>query len=157
MQGFIRIILTVFGLGLPATLFSQTADTILVNGKILTTDADFTIAEALAIRGERILATGNNAEVSALATASTKVIDLEGATVIPGLIDNHFHFLRAVQRWHRQARLDGINSRAQALALLAAKAEDFPPGEWLLTQGGWYPEQFADQPGGFTLEELDRV
>ena len=50
-----------------------------------------------------------------------------------------------------------MNSRVQALTILADKAAEFPAGEWLLTQGGWYPEQFADSPGGFTLEELDLV
>lgn len=136
---------------------AQTPDTILVNGKILTVDEDFSITEALAVNGERISATGSNSSIRALAGADTEIIDLDGATVVPGLIDNHFHFLRAVQRWHRQPRLDGINSRARALEILAEKAAEFAPGEWLLVQGGWYPDQFADQPGGFTLEELDRV
>lgn len=135
----------------------QVADTILLNGKILTVDNQFSIVEALAITGDRITAVGDNAEISTMAGAQTREIDLQGATVIPGLIDNHFHFLRAVQRWHRQARLDGVNSRAQALQILASKAAEFAAGEWLLTQGGWYPEQFADLAGGFTLEELDRV
>ena len=135
----------------------QVPDTVLLNGKILTVDAQFSIAEALAITGDRIIAVGNNSEIAALIGNGTREIDLQGATVIPGLIDNHFHFLRAVQRWHRQPRLDGVNSRVQALTILADKAAEFPPGEWLLTQGGWYPEQFADSPGGFTLEELDRV
>ena len=136
---------------------AQAPDTILYNGKILTVDSAFTVAEAVAITGERITAVGTNSEIRNLADDSTRITDLEGATVIPGLIDNHFHFLRAVQRWHRQPRLDGINTRRQALEILAAKVAEFPAGEWLLTQGGWYPEQFADQPGGFTLDELDSV
>ncbi len=139
------------------TAHAQPADTVLINGKILTVDADFSIVQALAIEGERIVATGSNADIMALAGENSTVIDLDGATVVPGLIDNHFHFLRAVQRWHRQPRLDGINSRALALQILADKVAEFEPGEWILTQGGWYPEQFADTPGGFTLEELDRV
>lgn len=141
----------------PGALLAQVPDILLVNGKIVTVDAAFNIAEALAISGERISAVGSERDIRALAGANTQVIDLGGATVIPGLIDNHFHFLRAVQRWHRQPRLDGINSRQQALQILADKVAQFPPGEWLLTQGGWYPEQFADRPGGFTLQELDRV
>jgi predicted amidohydrolase YtcJ len=136
---------------------AQPADTLLRNGKILTVDAEFAVVEALAIRGERIVATGSNADLQALAGPATQVIDLQGATVVPGLIDNHFHFLRAVQRWHRQVRLDGVASRAQALQMLAAKAQAMPAGEWILVQGGWFPEQFADAPGGFTLEELDQV
>jgi len=148
-------ILLGFSLAVPG--HSQTPDTIFINGKILTVDADFRIVEALAITGDRISATGDSASIAALADDSTTIRDLQGATVVPGLIDNHFHFLRAVQRWHRQPRLDGINTRTEALQILADKVAEFAPGEWILTQGGWYPEQFADQPGGFTLAELDAV
>lgn len=136
--------------------FCQTAaDTILTNGKILTVDNDFSIAEALAIRDGRIVAVGNDASVAALAGPSTRRIDLQGRTVIPGLIDDHMHFIRAVQRWNLQARIDGINSRSEALAVIAKKAASMKPGEWLMVQGGWHENQFADKPGGFTLAELD--
>ena len=132
-------------------------DIVLINGKILTVDADFSVAEALAVRDGRIVAVGASDQVAGLADASTQVIDLGGKTVIPGLIDNHMHFIRAAQRWNLQARIDGINSRAEALAIIAAKAAEMAPGEWLMVQGGWRENQFADQPGGFTLEELDAV
>lgn len=138
-------------------VLSQPADTIVINGSILTVDADFSVVEALAIRDGRIIAGGDIRSIRGLADTDTEVIDVAGATVIPGLIDNHFHFLRAVQRWHLQARLDGVNSRTRALQILADKATSMAPGEWFMVQGGWYAGQFADQPGGFTLEELDRV
>lgn len=138
-------------------VLAQAADTVLLNGKILTVDDDFSIVDALAIRAGRIVASGDDASVRALIGDDTQVIDVDGATVIPGLIDNHFHFLRAVQRWHLQARLDGVNSRSRALGILEAKAAASPPGQWVMVQGGWFPEQFADAPGGFTLEELDRI
>ncbi|MBI3371954.1 MAG: amidohydrolase family protein [Betaproteobacteria bacterium] len=152
----------VFGLLLPACQISgpspaATADTVLVNGKILTVDAEFSIAQALAIRGGRIVAVGANDALRELIGSSTKLIDLAGRTVIPGLIDNHMHFIRAVERWNLQARIDGINSRSKALAVIAAKAAGMAAGEWLMVQGGWWESQFADQPGGFTLEELDRA
>ncbi len=140
-----------------ATAAAQTPDTILTNGRILTVDEDFTIVEALAVADGRIVERGATATVAALAGPDTNVIDLAGRTVIPGLIDNHFHFTRAVQRWHRQARLDGISSRAEALDILAAKAAAMPTGEWVMVQGGWSQGQFADAPGGFTLAELDAV
>jgi predicted amidohydrolase YtcJ len=139
----------------PAAESAPGADTILVNGKILTVDDDFSTAEALAITGARIVAVGDNASVNALAGDATRVIDLQGRTVIPGLIENHMHFIRAAQRWNLQARIDGINSRAEALAAIAEKAASMPPGDWLMVQGGWRENQFADTPGGFTLEELD--
>jgi predicted amidohydrolase YtcJ len=141
---------------LPAMAQSE-ADHVFLNGKILTVDAEYSMAEAIAIRGDRIVAVGTNAEARRFVDARTTVTDLHGATVVPGLIDNHLHFLRAVQRWHRQARLDGVASRSDALAILAEKARSFEPGEWIMVQGGWYEAQFADAPGGFSLEELDTV
>ncbi len=134
---------------------NPTADVILTGGKILTVDSEFSVAEALAIEGSRIVAVGNSESIGELAGESTRVIDLQGKTVIPGLIDNHMHFIRAAQRWNLQARIDGVNSRSEALAIIAAKAASMEPGEWVMVQGGWRENQFADQPGGFTLEELD--
>ena len=138
-----------------AVLAQPPADAVVTNGKILTVDAAFTTAEALAIDDGRIVAVGTSADLRRYVGADTQVIDVRGATVIPGLIDNHFHFARAVQRWHLQARLDGVDSRREALRILAAKAAASPAGQWVMVQGGWSPQQFVDAPGGFTLEELD--
>jgi predicted amidohydrolase YtcJ len=78
--------------------------TVVTNGKILTVDAAFSVVEALAINDSRIVARGTSAEVARYAGPNTKIIDVKGATVIPGLIDNHFHFARAVERWHGTSR-----------------------------------------------------
>ena len=131
------------------------ADQVLRNGRILTVDNDFSIAEALAIRGDRIVSVGSEVDIEERIGPDTRVIDLAGRTVIPGLIDNHMHFIRAVQRWNLQARIDGVNSKQQALDIIAAKAASMAPGEWLMVQGGWRENQFVDGPSGFTLEELD--
>ena len=104
----------------------QKVDTVITNGKILSVDADFRVDEALAINDGHIVARGTSAEVARFAGPSTKIIDVKGATVIPGLIDNHFHFSRAVERWHQQARFEGVNSRREALRILAAKATRCP-------------------------------
>jgi predicted amidohydrolase YtcJ len=145
----------------PAAFAQQKVDTVVTNGKILTVDADFRIVEALAINDGRIVALGTSAEVAQYAARyagpNTKVIDVKGATVIPGLIDNHFHFTRGVETWHQQARFEGVDSRREALRILASKAASLKPGDWIMVQGGWTPRQFADAPGGFTLEELDGV
>src|SRR5262245_60176683 len=69
-------------------------DVILSNGKVITVDERFTIAQAVAIRGERIVAVGTNQELAALAGPNTRRIDLKGKSVLPGLIDNHMHLLR---------------------------------------------------------------
>ncbi len=130
-------------------------DQVLTNGQILTVDDDFSIVEAVAIQGERIVDVGTADAMSAYVGDNTEVVDLQGLTVIPGLIDNHMHFIRAVQRWNLQARIDGVNVRQEALDIIAAKAESMEPGAWLMVQGGWRENQFADVRGGFTLEELD--
>lgn len=132
-------------------------DRILNNGRILTVDEEFSIVEAIALDGDRILATGTNDEIALLANPDTEIMNLEGRTVIPGLIDNHVHYIRTVQRWHQQARIDGVGSREEALAIISAHAAGLPPGEWFMVQGGWSVDQFADRKGGFTLEELDRA
>jgi predicted amidohydrolase YtcJ len=145
-------------------------DLILTNGKIVTVDDRFSIAEAVAIgdfdfqrtvldgeeRG-RITAVGTTKEIEALAGPKTRRIDLRGKTVIPGLIDNHMHLLRAATTWQREVRWDGVPSRRQALDLLLERVKASRPGEWIYTLGGWTLEQFADDPRPFTKAELDRV
>jgi predicted amidohydrolase YtcJ len=140
-----------------AEVVENFADRVMTNGKIMTVDDAFSIVEAIAIKDERILAVGDADSIGALIGPSTEVTDLAGKTVIPGLIDNHMHFIRGVQNWHIQARIDGITSRAEALDIIATKAATMAPGEWLTVQGGWSEVQFVDEPGGFTIEELDRA
>ena len=134
---------------------AETADIILVNGKIVTVDDRFTIAQALAIRGGRIVAVATNAEVRKHAGGGTRVIDLAGKTVIPGLIDNHSHWIRAAE--HDELRFDGVATRQQALSQLAARVRAARPGEWVTVLGGWSEEQFTDDPRGFPRAELDRL
>jgi predicted amidohydrolase YtcJ len=134
---------------------AQAPDTVLVNGKIVTVDDRFTIAQALAIKGSRILKVGTTAEVEALKGPQTRVIDLSGRTVIPGLIDNHAHWVRAAE--HDELRFDGVTSRQQALKMLADRVHSVPAGEWIVVLGGWSEEQFTDESRGFSLEELDRI
>ncbi len=83
------------------------------------------------------------------------MIDLLNKTVIPGLIDNHAHFIRAPE--HDEMRFDGVTSRKRALAMLAERVRAAKPGEWIVTLGGWSEEQFTDDPRGFPLDELDRI
>jgi predicted amidohydrolase YtcJ len=138
-------------------LAQRSVDTVVTNGKILTVDASFRVVQALAIDKGRIVARGTITDIARYTGPNTQIIDVAGATVIPGLIDNHFHLTRAVDRWHIQARFEGVDSRRKALEILAAKAASLPAGEWVMVQGGWTPRQFADGASGFTLEELDRV
>ena len=140
-----------------ATVFAQSADTILTNGKIVTVDDQFRTVQAVAIQGDRIVATGGNDEVQKFKGPATRLIDVQGRTVIPGLIDNHAHYMRAAEYWHREVRLDGVTSRKLALDLLKDKVRESKPGEWVVVLGGWSEEQFTDQAGAFTRKELDDI
>ena len=133
------------------------ADVILSNGKIITVDERFTIAQAVAVRGDRVVAVGSDAEIAKLAGPATRRIDLRGRAVIPGLIDNHMHLLRAGTTWQWEVRWDGVGTRAAALEKLRARAKAVAPGEWVYNLGGWAIEQFADDSKPFTREELDKV
>jgi predicted amidohydrolase YtcJ len=134
---------------------AQDADIVLANGKIVTVDDRFSIAQAMAIRGQRIVAVGTNADVEKLKGPQTRTIDLAGRTVIPGLIDNHAHWIRAAE--HDELRFDGVTSRTKALELLADRVRATPAGQWVVVLGGWSEEQFTDDPRGFPRDELDRI
>jgi len=132
-------------------------DLVLSNGKIITVDERFAIAQAVAIRSDRIVAVGANQEMAQLAGPNTRRIDLKGRAVIPGLIDNHMHLLRAGTTWLRELRFDGVDSRKQAIEMLRARAKAAGPGEWVYNIGGWAHQQLADDPKPFTREELDQM
>lgn len=142
---------------LPGLGFAQAPDRILYNGKVLTVDRDFSVASAIAIRGERILAVGETDEIRPLAGDDTEEIDLEGRTVIPGLIDNHIHYLRATNFAAYETRIHGVTSRREVMARISSRAKELGPGRWIFILGGWSEQQFADEPGGFTREELDEA
>ena len=136
---------------------AQPPDMILFNGKIVTVDERFSIASAAAITGSRITAVGASRDILAQAGASTRRLDLRGRTVVPGLIDNHLHLMRAGTTWTYEVRLDGVDSRVRALELLTARSRRVPAGEWIYTLGGWAVGQFADNKRPFTRAELDRI
>jgi len=113
---------------------------ILTNGKIITVDDRFSIAQAVAIRGDRVVAVGSNQEVSRLAGRNTQRIDLRVKAVVPGLIDNHAHFQEEGAYWTLELRLDGVDSRKRALEMLRAKAKERGAGQWVYNLGGWSPD-----------------
>jgi predicted amidohydrolase YtcJ len=133
------------------------ADIILTNGKVITVDNRFSIAQAVAVRSDRIVAVGATADIARLAGPNTRRIDLAGKSVIPGLIDNHAHLMEEGKIWLQELRLDGVTTRRQALEMIRAKAASLRPGEWVYTLGGFSPDQFTDDKKSFTREELDRV
>jgi len=138
-----------------ASLHRAPPDTVLYNGKVSTVDARGSTVQAVAIRDGEILATGGNRKITALATRSTRVLNLRGRRVLPGLIDGHLHGLRNGYHCFSQAvRLDNVTSRSQALSLYGRKAAQLADGRWIFTTTGWTINQL-DQPGMFTLAELD--
>jgi len=124
---------------------AQSADTVLFNGKVVTLDADSPTVEALAVRDGKVAAIGTSAEIRALAGAKTRVIDLDGRTVIPGLIDSHMHAIRAAMFYATEVNWIGTHSIAEAMERIAKAAKANKPGSWLIVAGGWTPQQFKEK------------
>jgi hypothetical protein len=124
---------------------AQNADTILVNGKILTVDRQFSTREAVAIRDGKITAVGSNSEVRKQAGPKTRVIDLQGRTVIPGFIDSHIHAIRAGQTFTTEVNWVGAASIAEAMSRIHEASLAKKPGSWLIVAGGWHAEQFKEK------------
>jgi len=109
------------------------ADLVLLNGKVLTVDAENSVAEAVAVRGGLIMAVGASEEVSAMVGEGTEVIDLEGRTVVPGLIDSHMHPGSYGVFWVRGVRCGpDVESMEELLRRIEEKADATPPGRWIL-------------------------
>ncbi len=111
---------------------AQEIDTILVNGKVVTVDPQSSIRSALAIREGRIAALGSDADIRKLAGPRTRTIDLQGRTVIPGLIDSHMHATRAALSFSTEVNWIGATSLADALNRLRLAAMKAKPGAWLI-------------------------
>ena len=119
----------------PAAIGAQAkADLVLVNGKIYTVDNARPVASALAVRGGRVLFVGSDAEARVLANASTRVIDLNGETVIPGIVDAHAHLLGLGNTLAR-VNLAGSTSYDEVIDRVKHFSKDVKPGEWILGRG----------------------
>ena len=111
------------------------ADLILHHGKVWTVDDRQPVAEAVAVRGDRIIRVGSDADVLALRGATTKVIDLQGRLVLPGFNDAHTHFGNAVG-WFFQVMVMAVNHQDDLLRQLHEAAARVPAGLWI-TGGDW--------------------
>jgi predicted amidohydrolase YtcJ len=130
---------------LAAPAIAQPADTALVNGKVITLDGPGTVAEALAVRNGKIVAVGRSADIRALAGPATRIIDLGGRAVIPGLIDSHMHAIRAALFYATEVNWIGTRSIPEAMARIVAAAKSAKPGQWIIVAGGWTEQQFAER------------
>src|SRR5258706_16410885 len=128
----IRIIVSMLVALLALPAFAQPADSILINGKILTGDAVGSVRQAVAVRQDRILAVSSNAEIQKLANRATRVIDLQGRAVIPGLVDSHMHAIRAALSFATEENWNGAASLGEALQRIREAARRAKPGGWLI-------------------------
>jgi predicted amidohydrolase YtcJ len=147
-------------LQIPARAGTNPADLILTNGKIIAVDPAFTIAQAIAIAGDRILAVGPDAAMAAMAGPATRVVDLKGKAVIPGITDGHAHMDREALRSVFPA-LGPVRSIRDIQDRIAELARAKQPGEWIVTMPIGDPPYYFDVPESLaekrwpTRQELD--
>ena len=113
----------------------------LYDGKIHTMDAKDTIVSQVAVKDGRFVRVGGLAKLA----PGPCVVDLHGKTVVPGLIDNHNHFILLGERPGHDARLEEAYSVAEVQAAIKARAATVPAGGWITSMGGWSPLQLAEK------------
>jgi predicted amidohydrolase YtcJ len=128
------------------------ADLVLINGKVVTLDANSTVASAIAIRDDAIAAVGDDAAIKAMAGPNAVVVDLGGRMVIPGLIDSHIHAIRSALTYSVETDWSDVTGLAGGLKRVAESARA-RPGAWVIVPGGWHEGQLAEKRGP-TSEEL---
>ena len=132
------------------------ADLILHRGLFTTLDRSNPTASAVAIKDGLFTAVGDDREMMKLRGPSTKVIDLKGRRVLPGLIDNHLHIIRGGLNFNMELRWDGVRSLADAMAMLKKQVAITPPPQWVRVVGGFTEHQFAEKRLP-TIDELNAV
>lgn len=124
------------------------AELVVVNAKVFTGDERLPTAGAFAIAGGRFIAvaeSGSDPALAALRTASTRTIDAQGRTIIPGLNDSHAHAIRGGRFYNLELRWDGVDSLARGLEMIREQAARTPEGQWVRVIGGWSPYQFEER------------
>ncbi len=140
--------------GTPLATDPESADLVLVNGQVATLDDVTGVVSAIAIRDGLVQAVGSDDKITRYQGTATRVIDLGGRTVIPGLNDSHLHLVRGGRFYNAELRWDGVPTLAEALEMVRVQAERTPPGQWVRVIGGWSPYQFAERRMP-TVAELD--
>lgn len=124
---------------------SGRADVVIENAKVVTLDPKNPIADAIAIRGDTIVAVGPRRDMAHLVQPATTVIDAGRRTVVPGLNDSHTHFIRGGLTYSQEVRWDGVPSLAIALRMLKEQALRTPAPHWVQVVGGWTYNQFREK------------
>lgn len=135
---------------------AEAPDLILHRGLFTTLDRANPTASAVAIKDGVFTAVGRDIDVMPLASAATRIIDLRGKRVLPGLIDNHLHFIRGGLNFNMELRLDGVRSLADAMAMLKRQIVVTPPPQWLRVVGGFTEHQFAEKRLP-TIDEINAI
>jgi predicted amidohydrolase YtcJ len=138
-----------------AAASTPAADLVLRGGRVITVDAAWRVAEAIAVRDRRIVAVGTNAEIAAHVGPSTQTIELGGRTVVPGLIDTHLHQAFAALN-ATAVPLLSARSIADVQKAIAARVAQTPPGQWVVASSGWH-ESILEEGRMPTRHELDPV
>jgi predicted amidohydrolase YtcJ len=133
---------------------TESADLVFKNGNIYTVSEQRPRAEAIAIKGNRIVFVGSNSEVRKYEGQRTRVVDLQGRTVVPGMTDSHCHLIGIGQR-EMTLNLEGTTSLEDFLSKVKARVDRMKPGEWV-TGRGWI-ETFWKPPVFPTRQDLDKV
>lgn len=157
MKLYINTLLAILVVAFNFSAVPQTvepSDLVLKNGNIYTVDERRPKAEAVAVKGDRIVFVGSNRDVQKYVGKSTRVIDLKGRTVVPGMTDSHQH-LSGVGFREMTLNLEGVNSLEDFLAKVKARVEQVKSGEWI-TGRGWI-ETFWKPPVFPTRAQLDQV
>lgn len=134
----------------------MTASLILHNGRIHTMDRARPLAEAVAVADGTFLAVGDGQAAMRHRGPKTRVVDLQGRTVVPGLNDSHLHLIRGGLNYNLELRWEGVPSLADALRMLKAQAARTPAPQWVRVVGGWSEFQFAERRMP-TLAELNEA
>jgi predicted amidohydrolase YtcJ len=132
------------------------ADLIVTNAKIATQNERREFAESLAIKNGKFIFVGGEREAMHFKGGGTRVINAQKKTVIPGLNDSHIHPIRGGLNYNLELRWDGVDSLADALAMLKIQAQNTPAPQWVRVIGGWTEFQFKERRMP-TLAEINEV
>ena len=138
----------------PSATRVDPADLVFINGNIYTVNERQPRVEAVVVKGDRIVFVGSNAAANKYEGAKTRIVDLHGATMVPGMTDAHYHFIGVGQR-EMNLNLEGITNLEDFLAKVKARVDQAKPGEWV-TGRGWI-ETFWKPPVFPTRWDLDKI